>query len=137
MIDFEHIPVRVLLVEDHEDTREGYAAYLRLAGLHVDTAGNGLEAVQKTRRLQPDIVVMDLMMPKMDGWDAIRLLKADERTRFIPVIALTAQIVDGGEDARARAAGFDRFCRKPCPPSRLIETLQDVLRASRASLASA
>ena len=120
-------PLRVLLVEDHEDTREGYAVYLRMAGASVETAGDGFEGVEKARAFVPDVIVMDLMMPRMDGWRAMRVLRADPRTRFIPAVAVTAHQVDGREDARARFAGFDTFCRKPCRPSELLRAIRDVL----------
>jgi two-component system cell cycle response regulator DivK len=119
--------LRVLLVDDHDDTREGYAVYLKFAGLLVDTATDGSEAIRKARALQPDVIVMDLNMPHVDGWQAVRLLRARRETRSIPVLALSAEIVDGHEEARARAAGFDAFCPKPCLPSKLLDLMHDVI----------
>ena len=121
-------PWRVLLVDDHEDTIEGYAAYLHLAGAHVYTARDGREAIVKARQLQPDVIVMDLNMPVVDGWRAVRWLKRKRRTRSIPVIALSAQIMDVRDESRASAAGFDAVCGKPCLPSDLITLIQRVLR---------
>jgi CheY-like chemotaxis protein len=124
-------PLRVLLVEDHEDLREGFATYLRMAaGADVATATNGLEAIDQVRLLQPDVIVMDLAMPGMDGVEAMRVLRADHRTRFIPAIAMSAHVVDQREAARARAAGLDRLCRKPCFPSDLLAAINNVLHAN-------
>jgi CheY-like chemotaxis protein len=67
----------VLVVEDYQDAREMYAAYLQFSGFDVAEASNGLEAVEKTTELLPDIVLMDLALPRMDGWEATRRLKAD------------------------------------------------------------
>ena len=120
-------PARVLLVDDHDDTREGYAAYLRIAGYEVHTAENGREALRDIRHWRPDAILMDLMMPEMDGWRAVRLLKARRRTRSIPIVAVSAQVVDGCEEGRARAAGFEAFCKKPCLPARLLAVLRSVL----------
>jgi len=124
-------PLRVLLVEDHEDIREGFATYLRMvAGADVATATNGLEAIDQARLLLPEVIVMDLAMPGMGGVEAMRVLRADHRTRFIPAIAMSAHVVDPREAARARAAGFDRLCRKPCFPSDLLVAIDDVLHAN-------
>ena len=125
---------KVLLVDDHDETREGYAAYLRFAGVDVETASNGQEAIRKASP-PPDAIVMDLAMPGMDGWQAVRVLRSHRTTRGVPILALSAQIVDGSEEQRAKAAGFDAFCRKPCLPSRLLTLLRSLLRSRRSSRA--
>ena len=132
----EPTSLRVLLVDDHEDSREGYAAYLRISGAHVDTAANGREGITKARELQPDVIVMDLNMPEVDGWRAIRWLKRKRRTRSIPVIAMSARIIDSSEEVRAREAGFDAACRKPCLPSKLVALIRGMLRARKEEQAS-
>ena len=109
----------VLVVEDYQDAREMYAAYLQFSGYRVAEASNGLEAVEKARELLPAIILMDLALPKMDGWEATRLLKADERTRNIPIVALTGHALAGHAEG-ARQAGCDAFVTKPCLPDALV-----------------
>ena len=79
----------ILVVDDYEDAREMYAEYLRFCGFRVAEARNGNEALEQAFTLMPDLILMDLSLPGMDGWEATRQLKADERTRNIPVVALT------------------------------------------------
>src|SRR4030095_7835234 len=94
----------VLVVEDYQDAREMYAAYLQFSGYRVAEAANGLEALDQTRELMPDIILMDLALPKMDGWEATRRLKADDRTKHIPIVALTGHALAGHAEG-ARQAG--------------------------------
>lgn len=116
----------ILLVEDQSDLRQLYARQLTLSGFDVIEAGNGAEAVAHTASHAPDVVVMDLSLPVMDGWEATRQLKSDNRTAHIPVVALTAH--DGsGELQRATRAGCDWFVPKPCPPDALIAEVRRVL----------
>jgi two-component system, cell cycle response regulator DivK len=103
----------VLVVDDTEDNRELYAQFLLYAGYRVEVAVDGYEALEKTRALRPDVVIMDLALPGMDGWETTRHLKADEDTRDIPVIALTGHVV-GDSRARALAVGCGAFLAKPC-----------------------
>ena len=116
----------VLVVEDYQDAREMYAAYLQFSGFDVAEAGNGLEAVEKTTELLPDIVLMDLALPRMDGWEATRRLKADPRTRHIPIVALTGHALAGHADG-AREAGCDAFVTKPCLPDALVAEIRRLL----------
>jgi two-component system, cell cycle response regulator DivK len=116
----------VLVVEDYQDAREMYAAYLQFSGFDVAEAGNGVEAVEKTAELLPDIVLMDLALPRMDGWEATRRLKADPRTRHIPVVALTGHALAGHADG-AREAGCDAFVTKPCLPDALVAEIRRLL----------
>ena len=118
----------VLVVEDYQDAREMYAAYLQFSGYRVAEATNGVEAIDKTVELMPDIILMDLALPRMDGWEATRRLKADARTAHIPVVALTAHD-ESGEIQRATNAGCDWFVPKPCPPQDLIDEVRRVLSA--------
>jgi two-component system, cell cycle response regulator DivK len=110
----------VLLVEDYEDAREMYRDYLVYAGFEVETAENGLEAIDKARSLAPDLILMDLALPILDGWEATRRLKADARTATIKVVALSAHAMSA-EERRAAAAGCDGFIAKPCLPQDLVE----------------
>ena len=80
---------RVLLVDDYPDAREMYTEYLEFSGFDVVEAENGIEALQRAVDAAPDIILMDLSLPVMDGWEATRRLKADKRTASIPVVALT------------------------------------------------
>jgi CheY-like chemotaxis protein len=116
----------VLVVEDYQDAREMYAAYLQFSGYRVAEATNGLEAIEKTLELMPDIILMDLALPKMDGWEATRRLKSDERTRHIPIVALTGHALAGHAEG-ARLAGCDAFVTKPCLPDVLVVEIQRML----------
>jgi CheY-like chemotaxis protein len=119
----------VLVVEDYQDAREMYAAYLQFSGYRVAEATDGFEAIEKTIELLPDIILMDLALPKMDGWEATRRLKSDERTKDIPIVALTGHALAGFAEG-ARIAGCDAFVTKPCLPDALVAEIQRML-ASR------
>lgn len=119
----------ILIVEDESDLRQMYAQQLASSGFDVIEADNGQEALNRGSTLVPDVVLMDLSIPIVDGWEATRRLKADSRTAHIPVVALTAH--DGsGELQRATTAGCDWFVPKPCTPQDLIAEVRRVL-ASR------
>ena len=118
----------VLVVEDYQDAREMYAAYLQFSGYRVAEAANGIEAIEKTLELTPDIILMDLALPKMDGWEATRRLKSDERTKDIPVVALTGHALAGYAES-ARQAGCDSFVTKPCLPDALVAEIKRMLAA--------
>jgi two-component system cell cycle response regulator DivK len=104
-----------------------YAVYLTYSGYDVVEAGDGKEAVEVAGRTMPDVIVMDLTLPIMDGWEATRRLKADERTRHIPIIALTGHAV-AGQSREAREAGCDAFLAKPCLPEMLVEKVQELIQ---------
>jgi len=120
----------VLVVEDYQDAREMYAAYLAFSGYRVAEATNGIEAIEKTVELMPDIILMDLALPRMDGWEATRRLKDDERTRHIPIVALTGHALQGHAEG-ARRAGCDAFVTKPCLPDALVAEIQRMLDERR------
>jgi two-component system, cell cycle response regulator DivK len=124
----------VLVVEDYQDAREMYAAYLTFSGYRVAEASNGLEAIEKTHELMPDIILMDLALPKMDGWEATRRLKLDERTKHIPIVALTGHALAGHAEG-ARQAGCDAFVTKPCLPDALVAEIQRMLATRSESAA--
>ena len=86
----------ILVVDDYQDAREMYAEYLQFSGFRVAEARNGNEALEQAFALKPDLILMDLSLPGMDGWEATRQLKSDERTRHIPVVALTGHALAGG-----------------------------------------
>ena len=120
-------PPLVLIVDDHEDARYVYAHFLERAGLRVVTASNGAEGIDLARRLKPGVIVMDLSMPELDGWEATRVLKADPATRLLCVIVLTGFAL---HDAirRALETGCDRYLMKPCLPDKLLAVILDILR---------
>src|SRR5262245_59931853 len=116
----------VLIVEDYEDAREMYAEYLRYTGFRVVEARNGLEAVQIAHARLPNVILMDLALPGMDGWEATRRLKGDPRTRHIPVIAVTGHALSGHSES-ALKVGCDAFVTKPCLPDALVVEVRKVL----------
>ena len=124
----------VLVVEDYQDAREMYAEYLQFSGFRVAEARNGNEAVAQAFSLRPDLILMDLSLPGMDGWEATRVLKADERTKHIPVVALTGHALAGASEG-ARKAGCDSFVTKPCLPEDLVKEIRKVLEQHAASAA--
>jgi len=120
----------VLVVEDYQDAREMYAEYLRFSGYDVIEAANGYEAVERATEKLPDIILMDLALPRMDGWEATRRLKADPRTKDIVIVALTGHALAGHAD-RAQEAGCDSFVTKPCLPDALVAEIQRMLGSAR------
>ena len=118
----------ILVVDDYQDAREMYAEYLQYSGFRVAEARNGNEAVAQARSLKPDLILMDLSLPGMDGWEATRVLKADEETRHIPIVALTGHALAGASEG-ARKAGCDSFVTKPCLPDDLVVEVKRMLNA--------
>jgi len=118
----------ILVVDDYQDAREMYAEYLQYSGFRVAEAKNGNEAVAQARSLRPDLILMDLSLPGMDGWEATRVLKADEETKDIPIVALTGHALAGASEG-ARKAGCDSFVTKPCLPDDLVVEVRRMLNA--------
>jgi CheY-like chemotaxis protein len=118
----------VLVVDDVDHGREIFAEYLEFRGFRVATAADGLEALEKAFSLRPDIILMDLSLPGIDGWEATRRLKLDERTRGTPVIALTAHALASAHD-KAREVGCDAVVTKPCLPRELEREVRHQLEA--------
>lgn len=116
----------ILVVDDTRDSRELFVEFLRMAGFEAEQASGGQEAIEKAAALRPSAIVMDLEMPEMDGWEATRRLKADERTRSIPVVALSAHVMEGAR-TKATEAGCAGFLPKPCYPTQVSEELKRVL----------
>lgn len=112
------LPPLVLIVDDVDHGREICSEYLEFRGFRVATAADGQEALDKAFELLPDVILMDLSLPKIDGWEATRRLKRDERTRAIPVVALTAHALASAHE-KAREAGCDAVVTKPCLPKDL------------------
>jgi two-component system, cell cycle response regulator DivK len=116
----------ILVVDDTHDSRELFVEYLRIAGFDAEQAASGHEAIEKAAVLRPAAIVMDLEMPDMDGWEATRRLKADERTKAIPVVALSAHVMEGAR-TKATEAGCAGFLPKPCYPTQVSEELKRIL----------
>jgi len=115
----------LLIVDDSWDNRAIYAEFLTFRGYRVAEAADGLEALDKVQALQPDLVVLDLSMPGMDGRETMRRLKADPLTRAIPILVLTGRL--HLKDA-ALAAGADAYVAKPCLPDELIAEIEELLQ---------
>lgn len=116
----------VLLVEDVEDNRELARMLLEAAGHDVVEAHDGAAAVAMATASPPDLVLMDLSLPEMDGWEAMRRLRGDERTRELPIVALTAHAMQGDRE-RVLAAGFNGYIPKPLEVSNFIAQLATFL----------
>jgi len=122
----EATPPLVLVVDDSADARALYGEYLEYLGFRVETAENGAQAILSAQRAWPAIIIMDLAMPEVDGWQAIKRLKSDPHTADIPIVALSAHAF-GDEPQRAREAGADLFLSKPCLPSQLARVIRAML----------
>jgi DNA-binding response OmpR family regulator len=119
---------RILLVDDFEDARDMYTTYLKFDGFQVITASTAIEAIELAIAERPDLILMDAGLPGMTGWDAIIALKAEERTRTIPVLMLTGHVLRESQE-RAAEAGADGFIPKPCLPDELSREIRHALKA--------
>ena len=117
---------RVLLVDDEPELLQALCVRLRAAGFVCETARNGQEGLAKTQAWQPALIVTDLIMPQMDGYEMCRQLKADAQTARIPVVILTA-VAERSLMHRAEELGAARLIRKPFDSKELLATIQDVL----------
>lgn len=114
----------ILVVDDNPEERGIFARYLEFVGGEVQLATNGEEAVEAARTTPPDLILLDLTMPVMDGWEAIRELKQDPATERIPVIALTCHHL---EWQRLKEAGFSGYLEKPLAPFRVLEEVESCI----------
>ena len=119
---------RILLVEDQEMNRDMLSRRLKKRGYEVSIAVDGAEGVDKARSESPDLILMDMSLPVMDGWEATRTLKSDAATRAIPVVALTAHAMSTDRE-KAMEAGCDAYETKPVELNRLLETMKKLLEA--------
>ena len=117
---------RILLVEDHEEIWDFLSRRLRRRGYEVVVAVDGQQGVDKACSEQPDIVLLDMNLPVIDGWTAAALIKSDPRTALVPIIALTAHAMSGDRD-KAIAAGCDDYHPKPVDFSRLLAQIEALL----------
>jgi CheY-like chemotaxis protein len=116
----------VLVVDDFQDNREMFAEFLSLSGFRVAEASTGREAIDRGFDLLPDVILMDLSLPELDGWEATRQLKNDPRTKHIPIVALTGHAL-ADHSREAREAGCDAFLTKPCLPEVLVVEIRRML----------
>ena len=117
---------KVLLVEDNEESRDGLSRRLRRKGYEILLAVDGRQGVDVARAESPDLILMDMSLPVLDGWEATRQLKAASETRGIPVLALTAHAMAGDQE-RALATGCDDYDTKPIEFPRLLTKIESLL----------
>jgi two-component system, cell cycle response regulator DivK len=120
---------RILIVEDNEMNRDMLSRRLERNGFEVVIAVDGEDGIMKARARTPDLILMDMSLPKLDGWEATRLLKADAVMRSIPVIALTAHAMSSDRD-KALDAGCDDYDTKPIDLPRLLGKIEALLSVS-------
>jgi len=116
----------ILIVDDNLDAREMYGMYLQHEGFRWAEAVNGHDAITQTQLEKPSLILMDATMPRMDGWEAVKILKRDQVTRDIPLIMLTAHAFQEHRD-RAAQVGADGFLAKPVLPDQLAKEIRRVL----------
>ena len=119
-------PPLVLVVDDHAEMREVFAEILRVQGFRVETAISGLDGVAKATITAPNLIIMDLAMPDMDGWEATRQLKASPGTKDVPILVLSAHGLDQYREAAA-AAGCSAYLTKPLDPADLVREVRRLL----------
>ena len=117
----------ILLVEDNEMNRDMLSRRLTRKGYEIALAVDGAQGVAMATEKRPDLILMDMSLPVLDGWEATRLIKADDATAHIPVIALTAHAMSDDRD-RALVAGCDDYDTKPVELPRLLEKIEALLR---------
>ena len=120
----------ILLVDDFPDALEMYEEYLTFKGYQVVTAADGPSAIKAAQEHQPDLVLMDLQMPVIDGTTALQILRADARFNHVPIAALTAHAMED-ERVAALLAGFDAVIPKPCLPDELVVAVEQLLATPR------
>lgn len=117
---------RLLLVEDNEMNRDMLVKRLTRRGFELIVAVDGTQGVETARAELPDLILMDMSLPEVDGWEATRLLKSDPTTNHIPILALTAHAMDGDRE-KAIEAGCDDYDTKPIDLTRLLEKMNQLL----------
>jgi two-component system cell cycle response regulator DivK len=121
---------KILIVEDNEMNRDMLSRRLARRGYQIVMAVDGEEGIATARAANPDLILMDMSLPVVDGWEATRRLKADAETRTIPVIGLTAHAMAGDRD-KAIAAGCDDYDTKPVELPRLLQKIEALLAGAR------
>jgi two-component system, cell cycle response regulator DivK len=120
----------ILVVDDHDDVRQSMVIRLEKHGFEVVVAKNGREAIEMVKSAKPSIVLMDMNMPEVDGWEASSLIKTDPEVKDIPIIALTAYDLPG-DKARARQAGCEGYHAKPVELPMLLEQIRELIEQYR------
>jgi len=120
---------KILVVEDNQDNRELVVKVLKINGYHVIEAVDGQEAIEKTKAENPNLILMDLFIPKIDGYEVTRRLKRDKDLKSIPIIALTAHAMKGDMEV-ALAAGCDGYISKPIDVRELPKQIEHFLKGS-------
>ena len=120
----------VLLVEDNEDNLVVYRTILEHVGFRVIEARDGEEGVSRARQFKPNLILMDISIPKIDGWEATHRLKSDKDTRSIPIIALTAHALEEDRQ-KAIQAGCDGYLAKPVEPRRVVQEVERFVGPAR------
>lgn len=115
-----------VIVDDHEDTREGFAEYLQVSGFEVLSAGTAEEFQTIIDTRTPDAIVMDLQLPRVDGWELARRIRQTPDLRDVPMIAFSACVMPA-ERARAEEVGFDLFLGKPCDPDTVVREVRRLI----------
>lgn len=120
----------VLLVEDNEDNRTVYRTILEHFGYGVIEARNGEDGIRMAREEKPDLILMDISIPVIDGWEATKILKGEEGTSHIPIIALTAHAL-ATDRAKAEDVGCDGYLAKPCEPRRVVAEVEKFIGSGK------
>ena len=118
---------RILVVEDHEDNRQILRDLLASADFKMIEAWDGEAALKVAAAERPDLILMDIQLPGIDGYEVTRRIKADPNLQSIPIIAVTSYALSGDEE-KARAAGCNGYVAKPYSPRKLLETIREYLR---------
>jgi CheY-like chemotaxis protein len=119
---------KILVVEDHDKSRDALSRQLQSRGFDVVTARDGKQGLEMARAQTPDLVLMDLNMPEMDGWEATRQIRAASETESLPVIAISAHALEGDQE-QALAAGCNDYHQKPIDFARLLDQIEAILKA--------
>ena len=122
----------VLLVEDNEDNLVVYRTILEHVGFKVIEARDGEEGVNRAKQYMPNLILMDISIPKMDGWEATQRLKSDQATKNIPIIALTAHALEEDRQ-KALQAGCDGYLAKPVEPRRVVQEVERFVGPAKAA----
>jgi two-component system, cell cycle response regulator DivK len=120
----------ILLVDDYLDALDMYREYLLRCGYRVEIAINGAEALRAAANQRPDLILMDVQMPIMNGIDAMRILRSQQVFASVPIVALTAHALDD-EHQHMLMQGFDDVIAKPCLPNVLVEAIERLLQSKR------
>ncbi len=124
------LAAKILIVEDNEMNRDMLARRLERRGYETSAAADGLEGMEKARSFQPDLILLDLSLPEIDGWEVARRLKTEPHSAHIPIIALTAHAMTSDRD-EAMAAGCNDYDTKPIEFPRLLSKIESLLTSTR------